>query len=204
MGANLVSATSRIAITRVLAVTWFAVLGVSFSQWGKVAPLFEITLSFVGWVLIAWGVVGRIWCATHIGGNKTKRLTTVGPYSICRNPLYFFSFVGGMGVMLVTETLILPLLFAIVFLAYYSGVILREEQILHGIHGEAFQTYCAQVPRFWPRFGLLSEPGDYAISTRHFRQSRNEVIWFIIAGGGVEFIEGLHESGFLPMCIPMY
>jgi protein-S-isoprenylcysteine O-methyltransferase Ste14 len=36
----------------------------------------------------------RLWCSLYISGYKNSQLITSGPYSLCRNPLYFFSFVG--------------------------------------------------------------------------------------------------------------
>lgn len=203
MAASHFSVGRRIMLTRLMAVLAFCILGVSLTGWRHLAPIFELSLSLVGWVLIAVGVAGRIWCGVHICGNKTA-LIVVGPYSICRNPLYFSSFVGGLGVMFVTETLLFPLLFCVLFGAYYSKVILREEDTLRKSRGAAYETYCTKVPRFWPKFNLLSEPVTYTISTAELRRSLSEVVWFIIAGGIVEFLEGLHIAGYLPTYFNIY
>ena len=204
MTASFVSPHRRIALSRAAALAVFALLSVSLNGWSLAAPFIEHSLSLVGWVLIGLGVLGRLWCGSHIGGQKNAVLTMVGPYSVCRNPLYFFSFVGGLGVMLVTETLLLPLAFAVVFLAYYAKVISAEEETLLGIHGAVFTAYCSRVPRFWPQFSLHVEPERYLVSAKHFATSRSEALWFIVAGGIVEFIEGLHISGFLPVFVYIY
>ena len=48
-----------------------------------------------GVLLIAIAILGRAWCTLYIGGRKAQELTDSGPYSLSRNPLYVFSFIGG-------------------------------------------------------------------------------------------------------------
>src|SRR6478736_238358 len=189
---------NRIALSRFFMVLLFTTLTLSTNAWGTTLPLLGHTLSFVGWFLIAIAVMGRLWCGAHINGRKNTELVTVGPYSICRNPLYFFSFLGGLGVMLVTKTLLIPLLFCVLFALYYSTVIDSEENTLLDRHGAAFQEYCSRVPRFWPQLNLFSEPENYRVSAVRFRRSLGDAIWYIIAGGVIEFMEDLHVVGTLP------
>lgn len=167
MSATYSSPRMRITLSRSLAILLFVTLALSMNAWSKALPFIEHSLSLIGWVLIAIAVMGRLWCAAHINGRKTAELVVVGPYSVCRNPLYFFSFLGGLGVMLVTETLLLPLVFCVLFAAYYSFVIDREEKTLLEFHGGAFRDYCARVPRFWPQFSLFAEPDNYRVSAIH-------------------------------------
>ena len=107
----------RIPLSRMVAVALFLTLSISADRWEQAAPVVDHLLSLIGWVLISIGVTGRIWSCSHISGYKNTKLIVDGPYSICRNPLYFFSFVGGLGIMLVTDTLLLPMLFTISFFA---------------------------------------------------------------------------------------
>lgn len=197
-------ADRRISISRFGVALLYVALWVSVTGWRQAGPVLEHSLSFVGWVLVAIGVMGRIWCSSHIGGKKNSVLVTVGPYSVCRNPLYFCSFLAGSGVALVTETLTLPLVFGFLFAIYYSKVISAEEQTLLATHGAEFEAYCSRVPRFWPRLGLLSEPASYMISGPQLRRSLMDSTWFIIAGGSIEFLEGLHVAGYLPVYFRLY
>ncbi len=194
----------RISISRLGVALLYLALWVSVTGWRQAGPFLEHSLSFVGWVLVAIGVMGRIWCSSHIGGKKNSVLVTVGPYSVSRNPLYFCSFLAGLGVALVTETLTVPIVFCLLFALYYSKVISAEEETLLAIYGAEFEAYCARVPRFWPQFGLLCEPASYLISGARLQRSLMDSAWFIIAGGSIEFLEGLHISGYLPVYFQIY
>jgi protein-S-isoprenylcysteine O-methyltransferase Ste14 len=195
---------NRIAVSRIAVFGVLSILLVSLNVWHTEAPFVKHLLSLIGWALVAICVAGRIWCGSYICGYKNDSLVTDGPYSVSRNPLYFFSFLGGFGVMLITETLLLPALFALLFWMYYPGVIRREEEVLRGRHGAAFSTYCTRVPRFWPRFDLYSEPASYVVSAAHFRRHLADVLWFVLAGGIVEFIEGMHTAGYLPTLVRIF
>jgi len=199
-----VSKGSRIPCHRAFAVAVFATLVITLNGWQEAAPMVENLLSLVGWGLVAIGVTGRTWCGSYISGHKTTTLVVEGPYSICRNPLYFFSFVGGLGVMLMTETMLLPILFMVLFWSYYPQVIAREEGTLARLHGATFEAYCSRVPRFWPSFSSYSEPASYMIAAAKFRKHLGQAGWFVMAGGVIEFIEGMHISGYLPTLLRIY
>lgn len=77
------------------------------SRW-ETSPLIEESLMLLACFMAGIGAFGRIWCSLYIAGYKNNVLVTDGPYSMCRNPLYFFSFVGGIGVSCATETFTIP------------------------------------------------------------------------------------------------
>src|ERR1041384_3442899 len=54
-------------------------------------------IEWVGIVLIVVCILGRTWCTLYIGGRKIDQFVTEGPYSVSRNPLYFFSILGAAG-----------------------------------------------------------------------------------------------------------
>ena len=106
---------NRIALQRAYAIALLAICTFTATGRHTAEPVFEEILALVGWVLVGVGVFGRIWSGSYISGSKNAKLVVDGPYSICRNPLYLFSLLAGLGVMLVSETLILPLQFAALF-----------------------------------------------------------------------------------------
>ena len=77
---------------------------------------------------------------------------TQGPYSVCRNPLYFFSFIGLVGIGLATETVSLTLFLIAFFALVYPAVIAGEEEFLRGKFGPAYVEYCR------PHAALLPAP----------------------------------------------
>src|SRR5688500_5721815 len=88
------------------------------------------TLFMSGLALVGVATVGRLWCSLYINSHKESALVTVGPYSITRNPLYFFSFLGFIGVGLATETVTLAIAMTCFFAVVYPVIIRREETLL--------------------------------------------------------------------------
>lgn len=201
---RVVSPRVRVCISTVVVLTVFLIMLVSVTGWRKTNPLIEEFLAFTGWICIATGVIGRLWCGLYIGGQKNQSLVTSGPYSICRNPLYLFSFLGGLGVALITETVIFPAVFVTLFLLYYTFVIRSEERHLQELFGDEFSAYCDRVPRFWPRIQVADEPATREFSPPHFARCRWEVFWFVVLGALLECMEGFHEVGFLPSYFTLY
>ncbi len=148
-----------------------------------------------GFALLILAALGRLWAYAHIGGRKNRELCTTGPYALCRNPLYFFSFIGLCGAALALQD---PWLCAIapgLFLAYYAAVIRAEEARLLSLFGSNFSAYCSTVPRFWPRRLSPGSSGEILISDRLFLRTLGEVFWFLAAIVVIELIEVAKHDG---------
>ncbi len=171
MNATHYCATARINLSRLAAFVFLMALCVTASRWPHTQPVVGHLLGFMGWLLVGIGVMGRIWAGSYICGCKNVKLMTDGPYSLCRNPLYLFSFIGGLGAMLVTQTLLFPAVFALVFLGYYRPVMRSEENTLLDIHGNSFESYQKDVPLFWPQRIRFKEPEHYSMSAKQFRRT---------------------------------
>jgi hypothetical protein len=129
---------------------------------------------------------------------------TYGPYSISRNPLYFFSLIGGIGVGLATKTLMIPFIIVIMFLIYYPNIIKSEEERLLNIHGEEFKRYRDKTPSFIPKPSLFHEPEEYTVNPKIFRKNIIRAIWFIWLLGIIRIIAAFHETGSLPIYFKIY
>ena len=194
---------TRIPITKAIAVILLIIIILSSSEWERIS--FVSSLFFLmGCILVGIASLGRLWCSLYIGGYKNTTLVTTGPYSISRNPLYFFSMIGGAGVGLATETLLIPVAIVILFLVYYAGVIRSEERRLRSLYGEQFEAYRMNTPAFFPKLSLLQEPETYAINPKVFKRNIFRALWFIWLVGILEIIEAFHETGLLPIYFRIY
>jgi protein-S-isoprenylcysteine O-methyltransferase Ste14 len=204
MSATHFYATARINLSRLVALLFVVALCVTTSRWADTQPVVGHLLGFMGWMLVGVGVIGRIWAGSYICSCKNVKLMMDGPYSLCRNPLYLFSFIGGLGAMLVTQTLLFPALFSLIFLGYYHPVMRNEEYTLRAIHGDSFESYQKGVPLFWPRRLRFNEPEQYSLSSKQFRRFLIEVIWFIVVAALIQMLRQLHANDVLPTLFRLY
>lgn len=83
--------------------------------------------------------------------RKHEGLATAGPYAWTRNPLYFGSMWMAAGLGVASHSWLAGGLVAAYFLAFYPATLRSEEGELMREYGEAFRSYAARVPLFWPR-----------------------------------------------------
>jgi len=142
-----------------------------------------------GFLLLIVAALGRVWAFAYIGGRKNQELCRGGPYSLTRNPLYVFSFLGVCGAGLALQSPALFLTAALFFLGYYALVIRAEEFRLAAIFGPAFDRYRAEVPRFWPLLRKPESAAELTMSSRLLQRCLLEVFWFLAAIVVIEIIE---------------
>jgi hypothetical protein len=83
--------------------------------------------------------------------QRTKAITTCGPYRFTRNPFYLANLLAELGLLCVIGRLWVALFYLPIWAWVYCETILKEERKLLGLCGEIYQRYCNQVPRFFPR-----------------------------------------------------
>tara|TARA_R110002049_G_scaffold75862_7_gene195209 strand:- start:24068 stop:24784 length:717 start_codon:yes stop_codon:yes gene_type:complete len=154
-------------------------------------------ITTIGVVAIAICIFGRGWCSLYIGGRKRTELVTRGPYSICRNPLYVFSFIGAFGCGAQTGSVVMGFIFALGCWLVLRSVVLREEAMLAERFGVVFTRYQNTVARFRPTWfrwqdenKLICQPSSYLATTR-------DALWFLIAIPVFEGVKLLQDHGWL-------
>lgn len=190
----------RLASSRVLLVGSVAFACVSRSAWEPHSVASD-SIKAAGLAMILFGAFGRVWCAGHIAGRKNKDLVALGPYSMMRNPLYFFSMFAFTGSGLCFGSLTLGALFLAVFMLTHWPTILAEEKFLRGAFGESYERYCARVPRFLPNPSLLERATEVTIGISAFNRALFEASLMPLAFLAAQGIERLHTMEVLPTLV---
>lgn len=181
-----------------LAIGLVAVVGLAFftrSSWGE-GGLHE-GLEALGLGLIVICIVGRAWCSLYIGGRKKTEIVDRGPYSISRNPLYLFSFIGAFGVGAQTGSATLALVFTLMTMLVFHFTIAREEAWLRTAFGSAYDVYAARTPRYGPDFGKWRDSETIEVRPRFFLTTLRDGLVFLLAVPVFEWLEHLQQSGVL-------
>jgi len=110
-----------------------------------------------GGAIAALGVLTRTLAAGHL--TKDSVLTTTGPYSATRNPLYLGSIVIALGFALAALSAWVGVLLLVMFAAIYFPVIRSEERFLAERFPE-YPDYARRVPRFIPSLHALARATD--------------------------------------------
>lgn len=194
-------AGSRIAVSRVLMLILVALCLFTRSSWMESYPLSAAALAVVGLLLTGMAAAGRLWCSLYIAGYKDRRLVDLGPYSVCRHPLYFFSLLGAVGAAAASGTFSLPLLVGVVFMVAYQPVMNAEEVKLAALFGPDHGSYCLRVPRFMPRWDLIQHPLTWTSHPAVFFKHASAVIWFPAAAGLMLLLPVLQTLCSLPILL---
>lgn len=150
-------------------------------------------LDFTGYVLVVLCGMGRLYATAFLGGHKNKTLVTDGPFSIVRNPLYLFSWLGFTGLALFSNNLWLILIVPAGFWILYHRLIAREEAFLQNAFGDEYEAYCRRVPRFIPDFRLFRQPDEFTLSPPLLSNAFKDNIWWFAIPPFFELFELLEK-----------
>lgn len=159
----------------------------------ETSPLHDL-FEVCGFLLVLTGVFGRLWSILYIGNKKNASLITSGPYSVTRNPLYFFSMIAVTGAGLFYGSLALTAVLGVgtYFVFYYTAK--REENYLRSLFGSQYKVYAQTVPLFWPDFGLFKSDKEVTFSTRALATTFRDAVFFVLLYPALELLEYLHVS----------
>jgi protein-S-isoprenylcysteine O-methyltransferase Ste14 len=114
-----------------------------------------LPLFCLGCLLALFGEGIRVWAAGTI--HKTRALTTAGPYSHVRHPLYFGSFFVALGYCFMSGTAIGFMIMVPLFFLFHSASVWMEERALKCVFAEEYAHYMNEVGRAIPRLAPLRE-----------------------------------------------
>lgn len=171
------------------------------SYWWPNAKTLHKAIEWAGIVLIFISIFGRTWCTLYIGGRKKRELVTLGPYSVCRNPLYAFTMLGAFGIGAQSGSIILASAVAVAIFAVFRSVVMREEAFLAGAFDVEFARYADQVPRFLPHFSRWKDAKDLTVSPPLVVRTFLDATLFLLAIPAAEILEELQNHGTIPVLL---
>ncbi|HEV8397832.1 MAG TPA: isoprenylcysteine carboxylmethyltransferase family protein [Vicinamibacterales bacterium] len=92
-----------------------------------------------GLVVAAVGEGIRVWAAGHL--EKSREVTTSGPYRWMRHPLYVGSSILALGIVIAVRSLVVGVLAAVYLGATLTAAIRTEEAFLRRTFGDSYDRY---------------------------------------------------------------
>jgi len=156
-----------------------------------------VLLALAGVALRAWtvGVAAPGTSGRNTREQKAASLTTTGPYSLVRHPLYLANSIIALGLALFPHAWIAPPLVATLTAVYYACIAEREDQYLRERFGAAWAAWAARVPRVIPSFrGWVpaARPFRWRVALRREFYALGVVL---VAPLLLDVGEDLHETG---------
>jgi len=187
----------------VLAATAVVCLFFVRSYWIQGGPAHE-AIEMAGLTLILICVLGRAWSTMYIGGRKKVELVRDGPYSVTRNPLYMFSFLGIAGIGAGAGSIALSVILLLLCYFVFRWVVAREEAYLAIVHGADYRRYMREVPRFIPNLRKWRDVDTTSVSPKLVVRTAFEASLFFLAFPLLEAVETLQLAGLLkaPIVLP--
>lgn len=97
------------------------------------------TTLVLGGGLAVLGEALRVWAAGHL--NKSREVTSSGPYRYLAHPLYVGSSVMGAGVALASGSLLVAVIVVVYLATTISAAVRHEEAFLRRAFGDRYDTY---------------------------------------------------------------
>lgn len=163
--------------------------------------LWHESVEWLGLACIATAIVGRAWCSLYIGGRKKAEIIDRGPYSVTRNPLYVFSFLGAFGIGAQTGSLVMGAAFATGAILVFLRTVSREEAWLAETFGEAYAAYCRNTPRFLPDPRRWRDDDELVVRPEFFLRTLRDGLTMLLAVPVMEGIEHLQSAGAMGLSV---
>jgi protein-S-isoprenylcysteine O-methyltransferase Ste14 len=193
---------SRMRDSRVIVLAVISIVFFTKALIGYKTALHE-SLEFLGYIMVAFCALGRVYTTAFLGGVKNKNLITYGPFSIVRNPLYAFSLMGVLGISLISGHIVIIFFVPVAFVVLYHFLIAREEEFLHEKFGVEYEAYVQSTPKLIPDFSKYSAPETIECVPQFLTKAFFDAVWWFMVFPLFELAESLQESGFFPVVFTM-
>lgn len=184
-----------LAVAVLIGVLMFAFTNSSLEAGNSTHEMIE----WIGIVAIVLCILGRTWASLYIGGRKIEQFVTDGPYSVTRNPLYFFSIVGAAGCGAQLGSIVAGLVFGALAWVVFYVVVLQEEKLLAERYGAAYQAYMASVPRFLPDPRKWHDVPSLTAMPPRIMRTFGDALLMLLTVPIAEGFEQLQNIGVLPV-----
>ncbi|MGC3967176.1 MAG: isoprenylcysteine carboxylmethyltransferase family protein [Pirellulales bacterium] len=170
----------------------------------SLAPAWQTLFATLGWAAFIVGGALRFWATLYVGGRKVggrreAALTIVGPYSLCRNPLYVGSLLIGLAfaLWLTSATVLLAVLLAAL---HYALVTVPEEEafLRREVGAQAFDDYRRRTPRFLPNFAGYQAPAEATFLVKALRNEARRAARLLAAGMLIAVVGALRHADAWP------
>ncbi len=139
-----------------------------------------------GAAIAAIGAALRLWAAGHV--EKSREVTSSGPYRFTRHPLYLGSTVMGVGVAVAAAQVWLGAAIVVYLLATLTAAMRAEEAHLREKFGAAYDLYASrQVPPSTRAFSL----------ERAWRNREHHALAGLIGGLSILALKVWYSQGFV-------
>lgn len=139
-----------------------------------------VGIMFVGTLLMFAGILGRIFSTLSIGGLKDRVVVQTELYSVCRNPLYFSSFLMTIGTGMLFSRLDFTVLLVALFIVVFYPMMRNEARFLRMKFPE-YVEYERRVPLFFPNFLLWQERKEFPINYRLLKRTLRDSSLILLA-----------------------
>jgi protein-S-isoprenylcysteine O-methyltransferase Ste14 len=190
-------ADNRILLSRIIST--LLILFIVFNH-PKTYGSFAYSILFIlGNVFVMFGILGRIFASIFMSDNRNVSLVSTGLYSITRNPLYFFSFLGTIGIGLAYGSIIVLIALIALYLTYYHFVISFEEENLSKRLGEPYIAYLKSgTPRLFPKFSLWKSEEYLKVNYKVVLQTIVDAFWFFFVILAIQLLLKLQSLNIIP------
>ena len=192
----------RILALRLLAVALVFLVAITDPIWREHPFVFGV-IQLTGAALVVGAVLGRLWSTLYIGGRKNTALITTGAYSITRNPLYFFSTIGSVGIGFGFGSLLLGAGTGVVVGTILYMTARGEAALLRSKFTSRYDLYAARVPLFWPNPAIYHDARESIFLPSSLKRATADSLLFMLVIPIGQLAGLLRQAGLLPSLISL-